>query len=280
VDDNATNLHILDRMLSNWGLKTTLAHSGSAALGALKSAAEGGHPFLLVVLDAHMPDVDGFALAKQIKQDPRLSGAILTLLSSAGQRGDAARCRELGISAYLTKPVGEAELLDAIRRALLPAITEAEAPPALVTRHVVQEEKRCLRFLVVDDNPVNRLWLTRLVEKQGHLASVAENGREALTLLEKQQFDCALMDVQMPIMDGFEVTGAIREKERISRDHLPIVALTAHTMLGDRERCLAAGMDEYVPKPVSPKDLFTTIERVLPLSVQTRAVGNTPATLV
>ena len=260
VDDNDTNLHILSKMLSAWGMRPELIASGSAALDHLRRSADAGQFYPLVILDCHMPGMDGFTLAQRIGEDPRLKGPCVVMLTSGGESGDAARCRDLGISVYLTKPVGEAELLEAVRRGLHLA---DDVRPKLVTHHVVQEKKRHFRFLIAEDNPVNSLLVKRLVEKQGHTSRTAVNGREAIDLMRHEDFDCILMDVQMPVMDGFEATGEIREGERGRRSHLPIIAMTAHAMAGDRERCLAAGMDDYISKPVSTGDLLSTVERVL-----------------
>ena len=262
VDDNGTNRRILDKMLSRRGLKTTLAASGPEALATLKHAAETGNSFTLVVLDIHMPGMDGFSLTRHIKADPRISGANIALLTTCFQRGDAERCRDLGVSAYLVKPVGELELLEAIDRMSQTTLRiEAQPDPRPCNR--VQKGELRLRFVVVDDNPVNRLVAKRMIENQNHTVKAAANGLEALELIEKEDFDCMLMDVQMPVMDGFEATAAIRHKERGSGGHLPIIAMTAHAMSGDRERCLAAGMDGYLTKPIKAKDVFATIDRVL-----------------
>lgn len=262
VDDNETNLQILGKILTNWGLKPELAISGPKALDILKHAAAMGHPFQMAILDVRMPDMDGFAVAQRIKEDPQLGAPSILLLTSSSETGDPARCRELGVPAYLAKPVGEAELLETIRRALR-LTTEREAEAELVTRQAVEEGRRPLRFLIVEDNPVNRLLVTRLIAKQGHTATVVMNGRDALDALEKEHVDCVLMDVQMPVMDGFETTALIREKERNGGGHVPVIAMTAHAMAGDRERCLTAGMDDYVAKPLNTKELFSTVERVV-----------------
>src|SRR5713226_5495052 len=207
-----------------------------------------------------MPEMDGFTLAERIKKDPELVGATIMMLTSAGHLGDAARCQELGISAYLVKPIRQGELLEAICNVLNPA-TQKKAP--LVTRHTLRETRNRSRILLTEDNAVNQMLAVRLLEKRGYLVSVAGNGREALAALEKEDFDLVLMDVQMPEMDGFEATAAIRERERATGDRLPIVAMTAHAMKGDEGRCLAAGMDGYLTKPISPKSLFDTLEKHL-----------------
>jgi CheY-like chemotaxis protein len=184
---------------------------------------------------------------------------MIVMLTSAGQRGDAAHCRELGIAAYLIKPVVQSELLDAILNVLGTKVHPAEES-SLVTRHSLRERRRGLRILVAEDNAVNQKLASRLIEKRGHSAVVVSNGREALEWLEKQTFDLVLMDVQMPDMDGFEAAAAIRKRENATGTHLQIIAMTAHAMTGDRERCLAAGMDGYLSKPIRAKELFEAIE--------------------
>ena len=261
VDDNDANRHILDKMLSNSGLRTTLADSGSAALEALKHAAETGNPFALVVLDVHMPGMDGFALTQRIKADPQFGAVNIVLLTASIQKGDADRCRDLGVSACLDKPVGEMELLDALGKISQPAPTDA-VPHDPGPRLAIESGLR-LNVLVVEDNSVNRIVATRLLNKRNHTVRTASDGREALEMIRKEKFDCLLMDVQMPVMDGFEATAAIRNMERGSGGHLPIIAMTAHAMSGDLERCLAAGMDGYLTKPIKAKDVFATIDRVL-----------------
>jgi CheY-like chemotaxis protein len=249
-------------MLSNWGLKTTLADSGPAALQVLQRESETGSPIALVVADVQMPGMDGFTLAQQIQADPRLRTARIALLASGGRPGDADRSREFGVSACLVKPVGEMELLDAIVRMLQspsnPGITRVSKPS-----RAPEESGPGLRLLVVEDNPVNRLVATRLLETRNHRVTAAANGREALEIIENEKFDCVLMDVQMPVLDGLRATAAIRSQERVSGGHLPIIAMTAHAMAGDHDRCLAAGMDGYLTKPVNARDVFATVSRVI-----------------
>jgi len=260
VDDNLTNRRILESLLTGWGMNPTLAGEGAEAVRMLGQAAEAGQPFPLVLSDADMPEMDGFQLAEVIRKNPRLSGATIIMLTSAGQRGDAARCRELGLEGYLTKPVSQSELLEAILR--VAGAKRPETKPALVTRHSLREEGRSLRILLAEDNVVNQLLACRLLEKQGHLVVTAANGRQALERLEKERVDLVLMDIQMPEMDGFEATAAIRKEEALAGKHLPIIAMTAHAMEGDRERCLAAGMDGYLAKPIRAKDLIDTINKL------------------
>jgi two-component system sensor histidine kinase/response regulator len=255
VDDNETNRQILLRMLASWHTLPLAVESGARAITALRESQGLGRRYPLILVDAQMPDMDGFALAESIKKNPEWGAATIMMLSSAGQRGDAKRCRELGISAYLTKPVRQAELLDAVLTAL-GTRTIVDGSPALVTRHSLREQGHNLRILLVEDNAVNQMLAVRLLEKRGNTVTVAGNGKEALVALEKDGFDLALMDVQMPVMDGFQATAAIREKEKMSGNHLPIIAMTAHAMAGDRERCLEAGMDNYLTKPIRLQELI------------------------
>ena len=258
VDDNFTNRRVLSGMLTRWGIKPTAVEGGRAALQALEVAKSTGRPFPLILLDGQMPEMDGFTLAERIKKDPELVGATIMMLTSAGHLGDATRCRELGISAYLVKPIRQGELFQGICN-VLNLSTQKQAP--LVTRHTLREPRNRSRVLLVEDNAVNQMLALRLLEKRGHIVSVAGNGREALAALEKENFDIVLMDVQMPEMDGFEATAAIREKEQSTGRHLPIIAMTAHALKGDEERCLSAGMDAYISKPIRTNELFATIER-------------------
>jgi two-component system, sensor histidine kinase and response regulator len=262
VDDNATNRGLLGELLQRWGMETEAAGGAQAALDALRQAREAGRGFRLVLTDAQMPEVDGFALAERTKEDPGLAPTVIMMLSSAGQRGDAARCRQLGIAAYLTKPVQSSEL----RRAITSVLGREEGAaqsPTLVTRHSLREAPPGVRILVVEDNAVNRLLAVRLLEKQGHRVAAVNNGREALAALEKEEFDLALTDVQMPEMDGFELAATLRAREQATGRHLPLVAMTAHAMKGDRERCLQAGMDAYVSKPIRPSELQETINSLV-----------------
>jgi CheY-like chemotaxis protein len=211
-----------------------------------------------------MPETDGFALAKHIKKTSHGSVATILMLSSAGLRGDAERCRQLGIAAYLTKPFKQSELLDAILSAL-GTIPQTEAQPKLITRHSLREESpRGLRILVAEDNAVNQVLAVRLLEKRGHSVRVAANGKLALECLQQEEFDVVLMDVQMPEMGGYEATEAIREKEKHTGAHIPIIAMTANAMKGDEEECLRHGMDAYVSKPLNLAALFDAIGRSCP----------------
>jgi PAS domain S-box-containing protein len=258
VDDNATNRRILEEMITNWRMKPVAAANGAAALKAMKRARTEGNPFQVVLLDGHMPEMDGFEVAARVKKDPHLRQATVILLTSAGRREDVTRAKTLGAAAALTKPVKQSELWDAIVTALhVPG--RAKARPS-VERERARGAKRPLHILVAEDNPVNQQLALHLLERRGHSAIVAENGREAIAAIEKSRFDLVLMDVQMPEMGGLEATRAIREKEKSTGTHLPIVAMTAHAMQGDRERCLEAGMDGYLAKPLDPKIFLQTVE--------------------
>src|SRR6266849_10413161 len=261
VDDNRTNRRILEGMLKRWEMKPTLVESGEEALAQLSAAREGGEPYGLILTDMHMPKMDGFALVERIRQRPELSTATIMMLTSAGHRGDAARCQDLGVAAYLLKPIRQSELREAIAKVL--GAREQDGAIPLVTRFSLQDARdpsAFFRILVAEDNPVNQRLVVRLLEKRGHHVVVAGNGREALEVLGKENFDLILMDVQMPEMDGMEATTAIREKEKGTGAHQRIIALTAHAMKGDRERCLAAGMDGYLTKPIRPPELDQILE--------------------
>jgi len=273
VDDNRTNRRILEGMLVRWHMKPTSVDCAAAALAQLSAALEAGEPYPLILTDMHMPEMDGFALIEQIRRRPELSTATIMMLTSAGHRGDAARCQELGVSAYLLKPIRQSELREAVARVL--GAREQDGAIPLVTRfslHDAREPDAYLRVLLAEDNLVNQRLAVRLLEKRGHRVVVAATGFEALQALEKESFDLVLMDVQMPEMDGFEATSAIREKEKGSGLHQAVVALTAHAMKGDREKCLAAGMDGYLSKPIRPQELDQLLETYTTRQMEGRSV--------
>jgi PAS domain S-box-containing protein len=264
VDDNSTNRKILEEMIGNWRMKPVAAANGPAAMEALQRAHKNGTPFRLVLLDGHMPGMDGFEVAARVKQDPQLHGAEVILLTSAGRSEDVARAKTVGVAATLSKPVKQSELWDAIATALnVPGQQKSRAsslPAAAKAR--ARAARQPLRVLLAEDNPVNQEVALRLLERRGHSVIVAENGRQALTAIERHKFDLVLMDVQMPEMGGLEATQLIREKEKSTGEHLPILAMTAHAMQGDRERCIAAGMDGYLAKPIDPKSFLQTVEGI------------------
>jgi PAS domain S-box-containing protein len=259
VDDNATNRRILEETVLQWGMKPTVVDSGQTALAAMEVAYNVGRPFKLVLTDCMMPGMDGFQLAERINSDSRLKAATIIMLTSAGERGDASRCVNLGISAYLLKPIKQSELLFTLSK-VVHAHQPGPAGQTLITRHSIRESGRRLRILLAEDNPVNQTVAAKMLERMGHGVSIAENGREALEALEKQGFDLVLMDIQMPEVDGFEATRIVRERETATGEHLPIIAMTAHAMKGDKEKCFEGGMDGYIAKPINAEQLFETIE--------------------
>src|SRR3984885_12152732 len=273
VDDNATNRRILEEMITNWRIKPVTAANAAAALKAMKRARTGGSPFRVILLDAHMPEVDGFEVAARVKKDPSLRHAAVILLTSAGKREDLSRAKALGVAAALAKPVKQSELWDAIVTALHVPVHAKTRPSVL--RESALSASRAWRILVAEDNPVNQQLALDLLDRRGHSAIVAENGREALSAIEKHKFDLVLMDVQMPEMGGLEATRAIRQKEQSKGGHVPIIAMTAHAMQGDRERCLEAGMDGYLSKPLDPKIFEQTVESTA--SPQSAREPDTPA---
>jgi signal transduction histidine kinase/CheY-like chemotaxis protein len=261
VDDNATNRRNLHELLAHWGMRPTSAASGQAALAMLAQARDMGTAFSLVLLDALMPEMDGFTLAAHIKQNPGLAAAIIMMIPAGSQRGDAARSRALGIAACLTKPITPDELWNAL---LLTLGAKAQpSAPALVTQRIIWEHRQRLRVLLAEDNVVNQRLAVRLLERWGHTVTVASTGQEVLTALAREAYDLVLMDIQMPEMDGLEATAAIRAQERGTGTHVPIIAMTANAMQGDAEQCLAAGMDAYISKPIRLGDLYKVIGQLL-----------------
>jgi PAS domain S-box-containing protein len=263
VDDNATNRRILDSLLTHWRMEPAMAGGGQAALDMLSSASASGRPFALVLLDADMPDMDGFETAIRIMGNPEFAGTNVMMLSSADQQRSNVRCREIGIASYLIKPIRPNELLSAIKSALGMRAVEESKMPTITASSQAETVKR-IRVLIAEDNIVNQRLALRLLEKKGYDAAVADNGLKALALLAEQEFDLVLMDVQMPEMNGFEATAAIRQQEETTGRHIPIIAMTAHAIKGDEERCLAAGMDGYVSKPINSEHLFGLIARLAP----------------
>ena len=254
VDDNATNRKIVEEMCRNWQMQPTSVADAPTAFRALKDAYTANTPFELVLTDASMPDVDGFTLCEQISQDPSLGSTLVMMLTSLDRNTDAARCEELGVSAYLLKPIKQSELFDAMALALGAHPTERAAAAGEAIPQLPP-----LSLLLAEDSLANQKLAVGLLGRWGQQVTVVNNGREALEAVKSQKFDAVLMDVQMPEMDGLQATHAIREWERGSGRHVPIVAMTAHAMKGDRERCLEAGMDAYVAKPIRPHELAAAL---------------------
>jgi CheY-like chemotaxis protein/HPt (histidine-containing phosphotransfer) domain-containing protein len=274
VDDNETNRRIFEEMLGSWGMRPTVAESGRAGLAALRQAAAAGQPFRLVLLDAMMPEMNGFACAERIKASPDLAGCKVLMLSSAGRLEEAQRYREANIARCLTKPVKQSDLLNAILEVLGAPVVEPQ--PATLLGGAPSNLATPLRILLAEDSPVNQIVAVRFLEIRGHSVVVANNGLQALEALERQPFDVVLMDVQMPELDGLEATARLRRREQGTGRHVPVIAMTAHAMKGDRERCLAAGMDGYVAKPIRPQELFEAIEGLLPARAKSEPAASAP----
>src|SRR5487761_251864 len=266
VDDNATNRTILAKILTHWGMRPALAENAQDALLRLQRAEESNDPFKLILLDVCMPEMDGFDLVERIREYPGLRDITIMMLSSSGLRGDAVRCRELHVAAYLTKPMGQRELRAAVV-AVLAGRSSKEVEHPVITRHSLRETRSSLHVLLAEDNAVNQMLALKLLQKYGHTAVVANHGREALEALGREEFDVVLMDVQMPLLDGFEATAAIREMEKKTGGHVPIIAMTAHALKGDREKCLAAGMDGYISKPIKIKELLDAMDAAAPSGI-------------
>jgi PAS domain S-box-containing protein len=259
VDDNATQRGILSEVLQGWEMRPTAVEGEAPALAEMRRGAADGEPYPLVLLDAHLPGTDGFELARQLETNPGLSRATLVLLTSAGRPGDISRCEELGIATYMLKPIKQSELMTTLLQALDRASRRPDPPSSLLGP---PPQGRPLRVLLVEDNVINQKLGLRLLEKQGHTVVVAGNGREGLEQLEKQPFDLVLMDVQMPELDGLEATRLLRHREQGTSRHVPVLAMTAYAMKGDREKCLEAGMDGYLTKPIQPQELYGALEQV------------------
>lgn len=261
VDDNATNRRILATMLATWSIEPEAVADAHTALKKLQQAAEEGRPYPLIVLDMMMPGEDGFTLAQWIREDSRLTGTALLMLSSAGRYTDTKRRAELGIAAYLEKPVSQLALLGAIGRVMGVVLEVGGATGGQEARDgMATKAQRSLRILLAEDTPANQKLVSRILNKRGHTVEVVDNGRRAVELVQQEDFDVVLMDVQMPVMDGFQATKAIRAIQDPGKSRLPILAMTAHAMKGDQDRCLEAGMDAYVSKPINNRELVRVLE--------------------
>jgi len=262
VDDNPTNRLVLYGMLKNWKMIPKAVGSGEEALKEISKVANTGKKFDLILIDSQMPEMDGFTLAERIMGMDYSAETTLMMLTSAGSRGDAKRCRELGIRGYLLKPVKQSELLDAILL-MLGTKTGGDGGESLITRHSVREAQKGFRILLAEDNLINQKVSSRILEKYGHLVTIAVDGEDVLVKMKDQTFDLILMDVQMPNMDGFEATKEIRMREKKSGGRIPIIAMTAHALSGYREKCIQAGMDDYLAKPLNGETLESMIEKTV-----------------
>jgi CheY-like chemotaxis protein/anti-sigma regulatory factor (Ser/Thr protein kinase) len=261
VDDNQTNRRILFEMCSNWGMQPIVATGADEAIRLLRTAQDEGHQFQLILSDVNMPQIDGFTMTEQIRAIKEFNNVRIIMLTSSGRPGDAQRRKDLGIEANLLKPVKQSELFDAIASALAPAA----AASATISQSFEERQHRAgLSILLAEDNLVNQKLAVGILSRLGHHVSVAANGAEAVAACKDQTFDVILMDVQMPVMDGFEATGIIREQQMQSGKRVPIIAMTAHAMKGDRERCLEAGMDEYLSKPIRARQLSEMLDSMAP----------------
>jgi len=261
VDDNVANRRILNGILNRWGMEVTLAESGRQALEELVAASAEAKVYSLLITDLQMPEMDGFTLVERIREKKELSGLAMMMLSSGGQRGDGARCQQLGVSAYLLKPIRQQELRGVILQIVNK--TDSAEPQPLLTRYSLHSSAApqvSLQILLAEDNLVNQRLAVRLLEKRGHQVTVAGNGQAAVAATETNTFDLVLMDLQMPEMDGFEATTAVREREKETGFHLPVIALTAHALKGDRDRCTEAGMDGYLTKPIRTEELDAVLD--------------------
>ncbi|MCB9421777.1 MAG: response regulator [Ardenticatenaceae bacterium] len=262
VDDNQTNRHILKEMLIQWNMKPEAIDSGPAALNLMQEYADSGKYFPLIILDAMMPEMDGFALVRQIKQNPAFTHSTIMMLSSLDRPGDITLCHELGLEYYLTKPVTQSELLNAIL-VTLNKKSSLFAQPRFLPQHAPELTARPLHILLAEDTEINQRLVVDMLKLWGYTTVVAQDGQETLDMLERESFDLILMDVEMPVMDGVEVTRNIREREKSTNKHIPIIAMTAHALTGDRERFLAAGMDAYISKPIQIDEVIRTIQEVM-----------------
>jgi CheY-like chemotaxis protein/HPt (histidine-containing phosphotransfer) domain-containing protein len=263
VDDNFTNRRILQQVLTNWEMKPTAVDGGAAALAALRNAENAGDPFGLVLLDFHMPAMDGFTVAEHIRQDPDLASTPIIMLTSSTQHGIADRARHLALAGFLQKPVSQSDLFNALFAFVAGPANPLELSPVIANGEQAPAHRR-LRILLAEDNHINQELAVRMLEKRGHSVVIAANGRQAVAAHQRGVFDLILMDVQMPEMNGFEATAAIRENEKATNERIPIVAMTARALKGDREECIASGMDGYVSKPMRAEALFQAIGRILP----------------
>ena len=275
VDDNPTNLRIVGELMRGWGMRPEMVTSARLALALIRLRMDQGDPFRMVLTDLHMPETDGFGLVEQLRREPvGIEQPVVLMVTSGEQPGDLLRSRKLGIAGYLTKPVRRSELQAAVSRALSTRGNyadecgkSADSGRPRVLRGQIPWASRSLHILLVEDNRVNQLVACGILKVAGHTVEVAQDGTEVSPMLAAKAFDVVLMDVQMPKMDGFQATAAIREREKSTGAHIPVIAMTAHVLAGDKERCLAAGMDGYLSKPIHPPELFLALEELVAVAL-------------
>jgi signal transduction histidine kinase/DNA-binding response OmpR family regulator len=275
VDDDPGDSSMLEAMLLSWGMIPTLVESAEPALKVLESAYREKRPFRVVLVDRFMPGIDGFELVKRIKDNPDLNNLKIIMMIDGDAHGDAARCRQLGISACAHKPIDEADISEAVAGAIGLA-SDALSAPRVATQHSIKDGKERLHILLAEDNAINREVAVSIIEKRGHRVTQVDNGREALLAFQRERFDLILMDVQMPEMDGCQATRAIRDIEAGTGQHVPIIALTAHAIRGDKERFLASGMDAYVSKPVRSNELWSVMDKAVGISKAVQEPSRNP----
>ena len=274
VDDNQTNRTICEEMLDSWGMSATSVDSGVKCLEQFDRMAQTGRPYRLALIDVMMPKMDGFELVRQLRTRPAADSLAIIMLSSANRPEDKTLAAQLGVSRCMTKPITQSNLLNAITIAMGTARGDDAPTDSMIASRAVRFIPR--KILLAEDGAVNRKVAVSLLEKRGHIVTAVENGKLAVDAVREGKFDLVLMDVQMPALDGFEATAEIRNLHSATGEHLPIIAMTAHAMKGDRERCLDAGMDDYVSKPFRPQELFAVVEKVKPAEVSEASVQSAP----
>jgi two-component system, sensor histidine kinase and response regulator len=264
VDDSSLNRRVVLQHLKAWGCDFDEASDGVIALEKLNSAIENRHPFHMAIIDMQMPLMDGITLGRKIKSDPALTETALVMLTSAGKRGDAIQCHDIGFSGYLTKPVKRDHLRECLKTVLsIPYVNVKKPSKPLITQHsLLEDKKHQVKILMVEDNLLNQKLGLKIIEKFGFHATAVSNGKEAVKILSEQDFDIVFMDISMPVMGGYEATAVIRDSSSSVLNHqVPIVAMTAHVLKGDREKCLESGMNDYIAKPIKPLEIIAVIEK-------------------
>jgi len=264
IDDNATNRKVLEQYLLSWRCRFDTAENAKIALQMIKDAAKAKNPFHIALVDMQMPEIDGASLGEMIQSDPLIKKTVMIMVSSIGQRGDMTRMKKIGFSGYLNKPIKRSSLYECLLSVINNPDTDGQKNKSFVTQHSIHTDRKKIRLLVVEDNSVNQKVIEKHLEKYGYKPKIVNNGKEAISILSKESFDLILMDVNMPLMDGYEATKIIRDQESAVKDHtVPIIAMTANALKGDRELCINAGMNDYLSKPIDPGELIKLLEKTL-----------------